>query len=99
MTDLDQAVSNSKERTVVLFKHSTRCSVSSMARRIFENEWVEKPEAEAWFLDLIRYREISNEIAQRFSVRHESPQMIVLRDTRPVHHASHSRISAVHTSI
>lgn len=99
MADLDQAEENSKSRSVVLFKHSTRCSVSSMAKRSFEQEWVVKEESEAWFLDLIRYRDISNEIARRFEVHHESPQIIVLNNARPVHHASHGMISAIHPSI
>ena len=48
--------------------------------------------AEAWPLDLIRFREISNEIAHRYGVAHESPQVIVLAGGSAVYHASHMDI-------
>ena len=99
LEDLDAAVAESHAHPVVIFKHSTRCSVSSMALRYFELEWNDEGPAKAYFLDLIAYRNLSNTIAERFEIRHESPQMIVLKASRPVYHASHSHISAIHPSI
>lgn len=100
LDDLEQAIANSALKTVVLFKHSTRCSVSAMAKRNFESQWNVAPEkAEGWLLDLIRYREVSNAIAERFDIGHESPQMIVVKNAHPAYHASHGMISAVHPEI
>lgn len=93
--DFHQAKELSKEKVVVIFKHSTRCPVSSMAKRMFENQFdYEQDEVQAFYLDLIAFRPISNYIAQELAVEHESPQMIVLRDGIAVYDSSHSMISA-----
>lgn len=85
----------SNEKLVVIFKHSTRCPVSTMAKRMFENQYdYEGKDVQAFFLDLIAYRSISNLIAQDLAVDHESPQMIVLKDEMAVYDSSHSMISA-----
>ena len=93
--DLDSAIVSSKNRTVVLFKHSTRCSISRMALKMFESDWDESlAEVDAHFLDLLEHRDISAAIAEKVGVTHQSPQMIVLQAGRPVHHANHSSIDA-----
>lgn len=80
----------------VFFKHSTRCSVSSMALRNFKSEWnLNNDCAELYFLDLIANRDISNEIAEITGVVHQSPQVIVLKDKEVKYHESHSHIDAV----
>lgn len=86
----------SKERTVVLFKHSTRCGISRMVLNTFEKEVDVKTgeEFKLYFLDLIANRGVSNEIADHFDVRHESPQMLIIKEEKVVHHASHHSISA-----
>lgn len=99
LEDLDAAVAASHDHPVVLFKHSTRCSVSAMAKRSFEAQWDPAQQAEAYLLDLITYRPVSNAIAERFEVRHESPQMLVISDSRLQFHASHGSITAIHPSI
>jgi bacillithiol system protein YtxJ len=79
----------------LIFKHSTRCSISMMAKKRFELDWDALPEnMNVYFLDLIRYREISNTIAEVFSVHHESPQLLLIKDGECVYDASHGEISA-----
>lgn len=79
-------------RPQVIFKHSTRCSVSSGAlSRLNQHEF--PPQSDFYFLDIIRYRPVSGEIAETFNVRHESPQIILLWQGNPVYHESHRGIS------
>ncbi|GGF18183.1 bacillithiol system redox-active protein YtxJ [Flavobacterium limi] len=87
-----EAISN--EKPVVIFKHSTRCSISRMALKQFEREYDLNDIVDAYFLDLITYRGISNEIARRFNVYHESPQLILIKNGKAVYDVSHSDIDA-----
>jgi bacillithiol system protein YtxJ len=89
----------SSEQYSVIFKHSTRCSISMMARKRFELEWSALPEnLSLYFLDLIRYREISNSIAEIFDVYHESPQLILIKNGQCIYDTSHGEISAEETA-
>lgn len=92
---LDEAVQRSSGRKVVIFKHSTRCHISKMVLRGFESEvaGTDKP-VDFYFLDLLNYRNISNEIESRFGVTHQSPQLLVLQNGKVTRHASHNSISA-----
>jgi bacillithiol system protein YtxJ len=81
-------------RAKLVFKHSTRCSISSMALSRFEKEWPENTACDLFFLDLIAYRQLSDSIAQRCGVIHQSPQVIVMLNGELVHHNSHNGISA-----
>lgn len=97
LTDLGQLneiTDLSHENPVVIFKHSTRCSISRMALKQFENEFTLKDKVTPYFLDLLNYREISNTIASKFEVVHQSPQMIVVKAGKAVYDASHSDIDA-----
>ena len=96
ISQLDEIERISDERTVAILKHSTRCGISRMVLKMFESDYKidETKPVSLYFLDLIAHREISNEIAERFKVRHESPQLIVLKNREVVHHASHQGISA-----
>jgi bacillithiol system protein YtxJ len=79
----------------VIFKHSTRCSVSLMAKKRFEMDWDLIPEnTSLYFLDLISHRDISAHIAEIFQVHHESPQVLVIKDGECILDASHGDISA-----
>ncbi|MCX2576219.1 bacillithiol system redox-active protein YtxJ [Pedobacter sandarakinus] len=79
----------------LIFKHSTRCSISLMAKRNFEFSWDVIPaDTKLYFLDLISYRDISNTIATEFSVAHQSPQILLIKNGECVLEASHSDISA-----
>lgn len=93
--DLAKAIEASNHLPVVIFKHSTRCSISSMAKSRLERGWdFEENEGPAmYFLDLIAYRNLSNQIAQDLGVQHESPQLILLEDGQAVYDSSHSAIS------
>lgn len=84
---------NSFEKPQLLFKHSTRCPISEMVQnRLKREEDRLAAIADLYYLDLIRYREVSNEIATRYGVEHESPQVIVLANGKAVYHASHHMI-------
>ncbi len=92
---LDTIIDESSTTPVILFKHSTRCSVSRMALKGFENEYsIEEGSAKPYFLDLIAHRDVSNEIASRFGVTHQSPQVIVVKNGQAVYNASHDSIDA-----
>jgi bacillithiol system protein YtxJ len=79
----------------VIFKHSTRCSISLMAKRNFELDWGNIPKGtEFYFLDLINHRDISTYIADVFHVHHESPQVLLIKNGECLLDASHGDISA-----
>lgn len=99
LTDLGQLneiIQNSHQKPVIIFKHSTRCSISKMALRMFEREYnLTNDEITTYFLDLIAFRAISNEIASRFEVVHQSPQLILIVDGKSIYNVSHSDIDAL----
>ncbi|RYD83063.1 MAG: bacillithiol system redox-active protein YtxJ [Sphingobacteriales bacterium] len=89
---LDEVIQLSYQEPVLLFKHSYRCSISSVALSRMEKAWngsVIKP----YLVDVIGQRPISNRIAQALEITHESPQAIVLQDGECVYKASHLEIS------
>lgn len=90
---LDQILSNN-EKPSVIFKHSTRCSISATAldrmERQWKPEWIEK--ADFYYLDLLTYRSISNRIAEELQVEHQSPQVLVIDSGKAVYEASHMGI-------
>ncbi|MEK8181122.1 bacillithiol system redox-active protein YtxJ [Flavobacterium buctense] len=97
LTDLGQLneiVNESTEKPVAIFKHSTRCSISRMALRQFEQEFDLEEKVIPYYLDLLEHRDISNEIANRFGVYHQSPQLIVIKDGKAVYDRSHESITA-----
>lgn len=78
----------------LIFKHSTRCSISSIAKFRLEKEWVfSDHEMVPYFLDLIEHRQISNAVAEQFEVHHESPQIILVWKGEVLLDASHLDIS------
>ena len=85
----------SKNKTQIIFKHSTRCSVSVFAKRILSDEYSDeiKKNADVYYLDLIAFREISNSIANYYGVVHESPQILVINNGECTFNASHSDVS------
>lgn len=93
ISQLEEIDRLSKDKPVLLFKHSTRCSISAMALGRFERSFSEEASFNPYFLDLIAHRDISNEIAARYGVRHESPQAILIRDGKAVFDTSHMGIS------
>jgi bacillithiol system protein YtxJ len=91
---LNDIVFLSNEKPVAIFKHSTRCSVSRFALKQFENEFDLEDKVDAYFLDLLEHRDISNEIANRFQVVHQSPQLLLIKNGKSVYDVSHSDIDA-----
>jgi bacillithiol system protein YtxJ len=88
---IPQIADHSQTRPQVLFKHSTRCSLSSIAwNRIGKTDFGSG--ADYYFLDIIRHRSVSNKIAETFSVHHESPQLLVIRNGECVFEESHMGI-------
>ena len=87
---LDVIREESNSKPVLIFKHSSRCSISRLALDRLERKW--SPEAEGikpYFLDLISYRDVSNRVADQFSVEHESPQVLLIRNGNAVYDRSH----------
>ncbi len=89
---LQEIENNSFTNPQVIFKHSTRCSISSMAKNRLDK--AEKPvNSEFYYLDLIKFRNISNAIVDKFKVFHESPQVLVIKNGECVYDESHSGIT------
>jgi bacillithiol system protein YtxJ len=94
-SDLNQINELSFKQAVLIFKHSTRCSISSAALNRIERNWnisdadILKP----YYLDLIAYRNISNKIAELFEVEHQSPQVLIIVNGKSVYHESHYGIA------
>lgn len=92
-TQLQEAIMLSNSGPVILFKHSTRCSISAAAWRRMEEVDTEK--YTIFWVNVITDRNISNAIAQRFGIRHESPQAILLEDGEVVWARSHYQVCQI----
>lgn len=95
LTSIDQLETISQKSNTtpqVIFKHSTRCSISSMALNRLERESA-PDQADFYFLDLIQNRALSNEVAEKFEVHHESPQILLIKNRACVYDESHQGIS------
>lgn len=93
--DLEQIVQNSKEAPQIIYKHSTRCAVSSIALFSLQGiraDVVEK--ADFHFLNVIDHRDLSNYVAEKLNVRHESPQLLLIRNGKVDWHGSHYQVKA-----
>lgn len=92
--DLDKAIEESKNSLVVIFKHSTRCIISKTVLKNLEIEVIKNNNYNIKFylLDLLNWRNLSNLIAEKLQVTHQSPQILVLKNGVVVHHASHENI-------
>jgi bacillithiol system protein YtxJ len=90
---LDNVINNSSLKPKVIFKHSTRCGISRMVLRQFENGF-EKNDDEVtfYFLDLLNYKEVSAAVASKLNVVHQSPQVIILYNKEILHTESHQGI-------
>lgn len=82
----------SEAKAQVIFKHSTRCSISSVAKGRLDRATAPS-DTDFYYLDLVRYRNISNKIAEVFKVRHESPQVLVIRNGECIYDESHMGIN------
>lgn len=94
-----QEIKSSPNKSII-FKHSTRCSISMMAKKRLEMEAVLIPqEVPVYYLDLLNHREISNTIAEIFQVVHQSPQLLVIKNGDCVFEASHGEISGAEAAV
>lgn len=91
--DFEQLLEQSKSAPVVIFKHSTQCAISDQAYQEFERFVQTAGELVFGMVLVIEDREVSNMIAARLGVRHESPQVILIENGRPKWNASHWRIT------
>jgi bacillithiol system protein YtxJ len=90
---LDKIKEESKTKPQLIFKHSTRCSISSMALNRFESNFnLIADKVDAYYLDLIAFRDVSNEIANKFNVFHQSPQILLIKNGECLYDASHNSI-------
>ena len=98
LTSIEQAkeaIANSTENSILFFKHSTRCPISTMAHRRLEIDSAKlTSNVNLQYLDLIAYREISNWLASTLNVTHQSPQVILVKNKEVVHIATHSEINS-----
>jgi bacillithiol system protein YtxJ len=93
---IEEIKEQSKSETVLIFKHSTRCGISSMVIRRFEELFDESMSSvKVYYLDLLSYRNVSDEVGFAFQVMHQSPQLLVIRNEIAVANASHYDITTV----
>jgi len=86
----------SKSETILVFKHSTRCSISSMVIKRFENLFDSSMNnIKVYYLDLLNFRAISDEVGYSFQVQHQSPQLLIIRNEVAVLNVSHYDITTV----
>ncbi|MGK0414308.1 MAG: bacillithiol system protein YtxJ [Polaribacter sp.] len=99
LAQLEEIKEQSKTEAVFIFKDSTRCGISKMVIKQFENLFLEEHQnLKVYYLDLLNHRDISAEISAMLQVMHQSPQLIVVKNEVCVHHASHSDITDVNLS-
>lgn len=91
---IDEIKEASHHKLQLIFKHSTRCIISKMALKNFESDFLLNDVIDAYYLDLITYRDISNKIAEGFGITHQSPQILLIKDGVVVYNESHEGIDA-----
>ncbi|NRR92593.1 bacillithiol system redox-active protein YtxJ [Winogradskyella undariae] len=95
ISQLDTIAEKSKSKTQVIFKHSTRCGISSMVMKQFVSDYNLDINIDLHYLDLLSYRNVSDEIGYKFQVMHQSPQLIIIKNGVVVSHTSHGAINEV----
>jgi bacillithiol system protein YtxJ len=85
----------SKGKTQVIFKHSTRCGISKMVMNQFVSAFDVDVNLDLYYLDLLSFREVSNEAGFKFQVMHQSPQLLIIKNGVTVAHASHGGINEI----
>ena len=96
---LNEIILLSSEKPILIFKHSTRCSVSRMVLKQFESEFDLEDQVTPYFLDLLEHRDVSNAIAEQFKVVHQSPQLLLIENGMSVYDVSHSAIEVAELRI
>ncbi|MEC7263430.1 MAG: bacillithiol system redox-active protein YtxJ [Bacteroidota bacterium] len=95
MAQLDMILEKSNQRAQVIYKHSSTCGISSMVLNMFTNSYDLETDCDLYFLTIQYHRDISNEIAHKFGVRHESPQLLIIKNGEVTFHTSHGAIADI----
>lgn len=91
---VDDIVTRSFTIPCLIFKHSTRCEISAIAKYRLEDDWAfSEDEVDAYYLDLLNFRPVSQYIADIFSIHHESPQVLLIHKGECVFDTSHLDIT------
>jgi bacillithiol system protein YtxJ len=91
---LNEIEARSQQVPCLIFKHSTTCNISSIAKYRLEDDWsFDSSQIEPYYLDLLNYRPVSAAIADQFQVHHESPQVLLIVKGECVYDASHLDIT------
>ena len=91
---LEQIIKDSHQKPVALFKHSTRCGISTRAKFVLEEDWdISTDELDFYYLDLLQHRNISNKIAELTGVQHQSPQVLLIKDGEVLYEETHHAIN------
>jgi bacillithiol system protein YtxJ len=89
-TNLTEIIEQSIKAPIAIFKHSISCPISSMAKRRLESSWPSN--IDIYYLDLINYRSISNDLSNQLGIQHESPQLLLIYEGQVKYHGSHLNI-------
>ena len=89
----------SKNQSILIFKHSTRCGISRMIIKQFESLFNEEnKQLKVYYLDLLNFREVSSKLSEVFQVIHQSPQLLVIKNGISIYNESHYEITKVNLS-
>ncbi len=94
LEEIDKLSFDPEIKGILLFKHSTRCSISSMALSRLERNLNGSDNLPVYLLDLLDYRSVSRHVAEKYNIIHESPQVLLIKKGRCIYTASHSEINA-----
>lgn len=96
VSQVDDLIKESHQHPVVIFKHSTTCGISAGAQHRIKSGWEDLSSADFafYYLDLLSHRDVSNYIAERLEIVHQSPQIIVVKDGIAVYDTSHHSVNA-----
>ena len=96
LSQLEEIETKSANRVQVIFKHSTTCGISRMVMNMFKSSYnYSENQIDLYYLDLLSFREVSNGVAEKFKVMHQSPQLLVIRNGSVVAHDSHGSINEI----
>lgn len=98
LEEWNEIIEKSSERGQVILKHSTTCPVSSNALHEYEQYLKDTPndQMEYTLVKVIESRPVSNQIAEDLGVKHESPQIIFIKDKDKYWSASHWAVTKAH---
>lgn len=95
IAQLEDIAQQSNGKPQLIFKHSTTCGISRMVLNMFTGSYNLQDTADIYFLDLHAHRDVSNEVASRFGVMHQSPQLIIVKNGEVTYHTSHGAIADI----